>query len=179
MSADSNTQFQQELRMIAARSTESQRQFMEYLAAREREPKNRETPVDELEALGEPRPAAIQFFRDLAAAGCGQFLAGRRTKKTRLAWERKSKEVARDFLNFPSGVGDSESTIPQTNEQEAAPVVSHFHRHEFLLRPGVQVSIELPLDITTEESIRLADFVRALPFRASTKPSITFQENQS
>jgi hypothetical protein len=39
-----------------------------------------------------------------------------------------------------------------------------FVDHRFLLRPGVEVNLRLPGDLTKREAERLADFIRTLPF---------------
>jgi hypothetical protein len=163
MNDEVSAALRQQLRSIAATATDAQREFMESLASREREPKNRETNVTELESCGESRQAAIKFFKELANSGCGQFKAGRRQKPSRFVWDVKAKTVGRVFLDLASGDPQHDETFyPAGDDHEAKG--SQFHAHVFLLRPRTQVTLELPLDLTVEESIRLAEFVRALPF---------------
>lgn len=167
------------LSSLASHATEWQRQFMEGLTQREREPRNAETFVDEVEKFGATRQAAVKFLKALAAAGCGQFLAGRRQKRSRLAWEVKAKDAACAFLSYWSNAGATAEGLSDSRGQAIEALRSDFHKHRFLLRPGMEVSFDLPLDLTVEESVRLADFIRALPFRADELSSATYQETQS
>lgn len=176
MTIENSTRLKQHLRRLASASTDCQRQFMEGLARREREPRNGFTSVDELERLGENRPTAVKFFKDLAAAGCGEFLTGRRGQPSRIEWHLKAKEVGQEFVSYLQEV-ESPAATHQGVDEVSEPVSEDFHRHQFLLRPGVQINIELPLDLTVEESVRLADFVRTLPFHASTSTSTKSHED--
>lgn len=53
-------------------------------------------------------------------------------------------------------VGDG-SSVPEEEDDG-------FVEHRFLLRPGVEVNLRLPGDLTKREAERLADFIRTLPF---------------
>lgn len=49
-------------------------------------------------------------------------------------------------------------------EQSESELRSENLKHIFHLRPEVQVAFELPLDLSSGEAERLADFIRTLPF---------------
>ena len=166
MNIDEDSRLKQRRKRLASASTDYQRQFMKALASRKREPRNGYTSVVELVKLGESRAEAVKFFKELAATGCGRFLSGRRGQPSRIEWDVNAKEVGREFLDFVDGDENSVAEVSATPEIDELPSEA-FHCHPFLLRPGVSVNIELPLDLTVEESRRLADFVRTLPFTIS------------
>ena len=106
-------------------------------------------------ALGATRAKAVEYFRTLQEAGYGELKLGGRKWKTRILWSTSAKEVARELLAEP------EKAQPQSLDVRSA----GSHTHTFLLRPGLVVAIDLPLDLTADESRRLAEFIRSLPFK--------------
>lgn len=157
---------------LAANATDPQRRFMRELAERQREPNHGETAVQDLLEFFRDRQAAVAFLKSLADIGCGTFVTGRRGRPTRIEWaDCGAIPIAKTFLfgssHGPQEVSDRE--IPEVtpealNPPETSSKADAFHRHTFLLRPGLSVRIELPLDLSKEEANRLAEFIRAIPF---------------
>ena len=85
----------------------------------------------------------------------------------RFTWNCSAHEVAQVAL------GES-STLDLTECWEAAPehpakipatTSAHMHTHSYLLRPGLAITINLPLDLKPEEASRLAAFIQTLPMK--------------
>ena len=93
--------------------------------------------------------------------------------KSRIEWTLKATEVAQEFLNHSSEGEVQGTSIPQTKSNVDESAQAQLYQHVFLLRPGVQVSIALPLDLTSEEAFRLSEFIQALPFRIEPIVSTT------
>ena len=174
------------LRWLGESATDEQREFMEKLANRDRQPKNGETPVDDLAKPPKPegknraaqvraRAEAVDFFNRLADAVGGTIIQGRHTKPTRLKWgDCSAIAAAKAFLGQEISAADSATTVNDeigNDEISDTSVVSsaentetRSYRHEFLLRADMKVAIELPLDVTKEEANRLAEFIKSIPF---------------
>lgn len=150
------------------------RRFVTQISERGREPKGHETPIDDAVACGLSKAEAIKLFRALENAGCGEFRVGRRSKKTRIVWSQSAITLAKEVLT--GGADDHRSHQATADKAPSArsPAIvqssgtAMAHVHHFLLRPNCEIRFELPLDLTDEEAMRLTEFIRALPFRAST-----------
>lgn len=152
-------------------ATIEEREFMSEMANREREPKMLETDVESFpnrKGLSEiaAKKEALGFFKKLEAFECGRVLLGRRKQKTRIRWlPYGAKAVARAFL---SEFGPSAETDRRNSDTPDAPTSTdaqpYFHQHSFLLRPDLQISFSLPLDLSKDEANRLAEFIRSIPF---------------
>lgn len=159
---------------LAASANERQRQFMEQLAERQREPNHSETSVEDAEEFFKERQEAVSFLKQLSDAGCGQFLTGRRGRPTRIEWAACGAiPIAKAFVNAPTDGSVAEDEPDEDpagggRDLSSAPSVTtlsaDLHPHRFLLRPGLTVEVELPLNLTNEEANRLAEFIRAIPF---------------
>lgn len=99
------------------------------------------------------QPQLVALMRQLQRMGAGELIVGRRRHKTRIRWRVAAGPLAAAFL-------------AARDRADAGRAVSSggLHDHRFLLRPGVQAVLSLPLDLTPEESQRLADFLRTVPF---------------
>lgn len=99
------------------------------------------------------QPQLVALMRQLQRMGAGELIVGRRRHKTRIRWRVAAGPLAAAFL-------------AARDRAAAGRAVSSggLHDHRFLLRPGVQAVLSLPLDLTPEESQRLADFLRTVPF---------------
>jgi hypothetical protein len=155
MQAKSEKGAKETLREIAARDP-AFRRFLCGLRDRLREPINHETPLTDLTNLGASRAKAVDRLRLLQEAGYGFIKLGRRGLNTRFVWATSVKEVARDLIAEPEN--------PQP-ESTNTPIADMMFKHTFLLRPGLLLAIELPLSLSGDESRRLAEFVRSLPFQ--------------
>ncbi len=103
-------------------------------------------------APAEVRKAMIRLFRRLHDDGFGAFKPGRRGKRTRFVWSAPLPQVVADALTAQPGVPSVSSVV-----------------HQFVLRPGVTVKVELPADLTRSEAARFARFVEALSFEGATE----------
>lgn len=110
------------------------------------------------------RNRVIEVMRALEAAGVGRFVVGRKGHPSRFEWSNSPISVGR----VASGASDSFEPLRREQpmkwpsrgeEREAHPLT-----HRFRLRKDLEVSIELPEDLTASEATRLADFIRTLPF---------------
>jgi hypothetical protein len=76
----------------------------------------------------------------------GRYAAGQPTVIEEVDPGTPTEEEAGDVADAPSSDGAHELT------------------HTFRLRPDLPVSFVLPIDLTTSEAARLADFIKTLPF---------------
>lgn len=101
------------------------------------------------------RSDVIGGFRALEEANCGRYVEGRHGWPSRFVWAVKSRDVA----------GAAKGQKPLENETaEKAYGELEMIEHTFVLRPDLPISFELPDDLTEGEAVRLATFMRALPF---------------
>jgi hypothetical protein len=104
--------------------------------------------VDELQekmasaGINANRHQIIQMLRTLEGGHRGFVWLGRRDSKTRFEFTASSKAIAK--------------AARQTSK---APVV-----HKFRLRPDLEVSFELPIDLSQKEVHRISEFLKSLPF---------------
>lgn len=104
----------------------------------------------------------IAAFRELADCECGEYIEGRRGKKSRFRWNPKYGS-----LNIcKAAQGEAVEEAPEEEEQAVesedevdAQVLDHF----FNLRVDYQLEFSLPADLSESEADRLATFIRSLP----------------
>lgn len=106
------------------------------------------------------RRVVLELFRFLQQIGVGALIVGRRGKQTRFKWadDTTMLEVAR------AAVGDTsveDETTPAVAKESVATLTI---AHQFVIRPGTLLRLDLPVDFSLEEAERLATFIRALPF---------------
>jgi hypothetical protein len=122
------------------------RMLMDFFADQNED--HRVITVDDLaERMGDAgiavyRPEIIRMLRTLEGGNRGWVWLGRRNSKTRFEFNASSRAIA--------------NAARQTSK---APIV-----HTFRLRPELQVSFELPIDLTQKEVSRIAEFLKTLPF---------------
>jgi len=141
--------------------------FLDHFADRQNNAS--ETTVDsmitilERQGLDPNRSAIIEIFRDLESIGVGRFVVGRKQHVSRFFWSSESRGIGRQ----------ARSEVPSADYQvDVAPSVSvapgsssrGFVSHPYLLRPGVQIAIDLPTDLNQTEATRIAEFIKTLPF---------------
>src|SRR5207253_721442 len=123
--------------------------LLDYLAQRDR---NRsETKIDRV--LGNlsndgneiRRSDMIEVFRKLEELGCGRYVEGRHGHPSRFAWSIGLVGVGR------ISSGESQSIEAMETEEELPETLTH----TFHLRVDCPITIELPLDLTTQEAERL------------------------
>jgi hypothetical protein len=149
------------------KTNDEARSLLDNFAARKRDVS--ETTVERAAQLtGSSYNEMLGAFRELAATGAGAFKVGRHGAKTRIEWEYSvrslgaaAKGEGRPVKLDPEELEDSEDEeiASEADALEEGDVV-----HEFLLRPGRKIRLELPADLTQREAERLAGFVQSLPF---------------
>lgn len=100
----------------------------------------------------------IDAFRILELAKCGKYIEGRHGHQSRFAWDIDTLDLAK-ITNVKE-----ESLSNQAASDLLAFVDDNFIEHQFVLRPDLTISIDLPADLTRQESIRLSKFVESLSF---------------
>ena len=151
-----------ETRLISlGRKSPVARLILGHFASRQRN--STQTTVDGLRAalLREGREVSrndvVSTFKELAEAGCGTFVVGRKGHPTRFEWV-----VA---LSRAGSVAVAKATT--ANDQIAEPEQSNSRMtldHQYILRQDFTVKLSLPLDLSETEASRLADFIRTIPF---------------
>ena len=120
-----------------------------------------EIQVERLEQLIKlPRRAIVDVLKEFEGLGFGEFISGRHGHPSRF----------RSKVSIPvlGKAATGESHIENVSSSPLAPGELRVLEHSFRLRPNYEVTIVLPVDLTTHEAGRLADFIKALPFNAVT-----------
>ena len=142
---------------------ETARHILDHLASRERN--WRKTTVDRIQSnirsngCDVSRASVVSFFRELEECGCGRFKTGRKGHPSRFECTAQMTSVGRAATGEAidvQAVTDDDSCEEETHEE--------LIRHNFRLRPEFWMTLELPTDLTEKEAIRIAEFVRSLPF---------------
>ena len=113
----------------------------------------------------------VRVFKELANAGCGQFLNGRKGYKSRMEWEYSLVSlglVAKGEAAIPEPIDlssldeeeDDLVAMPADDVEDEDGMLSHV----FQLRQDMPLHFNLPPDLTAREAERLATFIRSLPF---------------
>jgi hypothetical protein len=117
------------------------------------------------------RQEIISFFKELVELGLGDITIGRRHSRTRftsknLSLQSLAKTVVEENRHKNTDEEVSKNTtksasenINDTNEE----VIPSF-AYRFPLREKFPVILKLPLDLTVEESDRLASYIKSLPY---------------
>lgn len=97
-----------------------------------------------------PRRELIKTLRAFAQFGCGRFITGRHGGRSRFIWSIAPMSLA--------------AALGRTASQRAGQTQadSTLFSHPFRLRPGLNVALNLPHDLTPHEADRLARFVLTL-----------------
>jgi hypothetical protein len=102
----------------------------------------------------------IGAFRSLEDLGAGQFMTGRRGLPSRFVWSVGMVSVGKAAAGEPQDIEE----IPAEELEEAAS--SDVLVHSFHLRTNLQITLELPADLSGAEADRLANFVKTLPIES-------------
>lgn len=119
------------------------------------------------------RAELIKTFRRLEAAGCGRFIVGRRNKESRFVWDIEPRRAieklkySTDIKSSSSGLendrlGVSSEIKIATHTVGKNSINSSVLMHQFPLRPGFVVKLELPQDLSISETTRLVDFIKSM-----------------
>jgi len=139
---------------------------------KEREKDSKETKIERLEDLirnegGNPsRVDIVSLLKGLQEAKCGRFIVGRRGSPSRFEWSVSLRSVG---LAATSGSDEVSQIDEDADEQDGDDEFADDGddssiTHAFVLRPDYRVKLTLPVDMTSREAKRLADFLRTLPF---------------
>lgn len=105
---------------------------------------------------------AVRLARELCAAGCGTFRAGRDGSKPRIEWAHGLKQLSQ----VATGVSDTFNVPDQSMIYDAQPpdpkASSDWITYPLPFRDRT-VTLALPRDLTVGEAEWLSNFVRALP----------------
>lgn len=104
---------------------------------------------NELERHGErvERAEVVEFLKSMSKHGYGNYIVGRKGWDTRLEWNERIHDLP----------VEGNGSLP-------AQPTSQTIDHKFVLRPGFEVSLVLPEDLSSREAERLGDFIKTLPF---------------
>jgi hypothetical protein len=122
-----------------------------------------------------PRPQIIRFLRHLEEKNWGTFKTGRRGRDSRFESPHGLKKIGRQLVEPASPANqesyqskDGQNVEVPSNGVAGAPLAEESRsqdlKHQYLLRPNYPLTIILPVDLTTGEANRLADFIKSLPF---------------
>ncbi len=132
-----------------------------------------EITVDRVESLLEKngdaigRQRLIDAFKEFDRVGLGRFIVGRRGASTRLEWRVPMIDAGRAARGEQLEVPLLDPNDELLSESKAEPTRSDYIRHCFNLRPNCSVALDLPSDFTEKEALRLADYIKTLPFGLS------------
>ena len=167
-------EFDWKLLVDSSRKDGAFRVIIDYLADRQRDPRNGETKVgnlaDDLRDRGHlfinplGVEAALKIFEQ---AGCGQFQHGRSKVDSRLNWNASAREIAKEVLERikpedRERIVESNGLNHSIKEREhSRPLAdeSSFETYFFPVRRGVMLEVKIRSDMTAKETKNLADFV--------------------
>lgn len=148
--------------------------FFDHLAARSKNA--RETTVDRLlhvlsrDGQDVARRDLIGLLQALQEHDAGEFIVGRRGQPSRFRWAvgmiglakavRGEEDAAIQAIDESEALPDINGDEPHEEERAAPGTI----RHVYQLRPDTQVRLDLPANLTTKEALRLAEFIKTLPF---------------
>ena len=94
------------------------------------------------------RADIVTAFQSFQKSGLGEFVIGRRGRPSRMRWKTQPRKMSFDV----------ESNLPPHGNKAAEML-----EYPLVMRPGVTARLVLPADLSTTESLRIAQFVRQLP----------------
>jgi hypothetical protein len=141
------------------------RSVLDHLASRERNWAT--TTVDRIYAnvssdgAGVSRADIVRVFRELEACRCGEFKAGRRKWPSRFEWSV-------EMVGVGQAAAQETDKVEQISEDDRRDVSdTNVLKHSFRLRRDLTVVFELPSDLSQTEALRLADFIKTVPFSSN------------
>ncbi|WP_169980123.1 DUF1731 domain-containing protein [Tautonia rosea] len=151
--------------------------IIDYLADRQRDPRNRETKVGNLTADLAARGYQFQFpelesaLKVFDEAGCGSYQRGRPLEQTRLKWSYSAREIAQEVLARVNSVTPDEILDRKEKYKEAEKLGGDTAEpsfddsmdvYYFPVRRNVVLEVKIRSDMTASETNNLADFVRVI-----------------
>lgn len=121
--------------------------------------------------VGVAKSDVIRILRKLDELGCGDFRTGRKGHPTRFLWKYDLVSVGKAAAGGTQAIEEIQPSPDQDNGDDDSPVrpaPPGAIRHTFQLRPGWQIDLTLPADLSAREAGRLSEFVKTLPFDSQT-----------
>ncbi len=140
------------------RSSNVAQAFFDLIAQRKND--QQEMTVERaIDSLGNyfDRREVVDLFKRLQGLGCGTFVLGRHTRRSRFVWGVSMISVGRAAKGEISEVEE----ITEVDEEEIGPEVIV---HTYHIRPDFPIEMALPVDLTQREADRLAMFFKSLSF---------------
>jgi len=149
-------------------SNDSICEIIDWLSKRERNPRNGKTTVKalsrELRAFTELEIS--ESLQSIASIGFGTYRLGRSLKDAFIVWEGNPVEIPQEIAKYKQGhISTSKrdgiahmNSINEGKEQE--PV--ELETHDFPVRPGVKLPIQIRLDMSGQELENMADYIRII-----------------
>ncbi len=104
----------------------------------------------------------IAAFRELEDCECGEYIEGRRGKKSRFKWNPKYGSL--NTCKAAQGEAVEEAPANEAADEGVEDDAdSEVLDHYFNLRADYQLELTLPVDLSEPEAERLATFIRSLP----------------
>src|SRR6266566_8268956 len=106
------------------------------------------------------RREVIEVLKALENLGCGKFVIGRRGQPSRFEWEVQMigvGKVARGDHAEIAPLSEGEELPEETEDDEMR---EGLIRHSYKLRLDVTLTLDLPIDLTSKEAVRLSEFIK-------------------
>lgn len=114
------------------------------------------------------RREMIDVLKQLKEYGIGDFIIGRRGQPSRFEWAVEMIGVGKAARGENAEIEPlGDMATGEVDEEEDLEVPDGAIRHTYNLRPDFGVSLNLPNDLSNKEAVRLADFIRTLPFESA------------
>lgn len=115
------------------------------------------------------RREIVGVLKKLEELNCGAFVIGRRGQPSRFEWAVEMSGLGRVAQGEQMEVGILDAAHVELDEVEEMAIEepnipTGTVKHVYKVRPKFEVVLNLPEDLTTKESLRLADFIKTLPF---------------
>jgi len=156
-----------ELRQLYGASPTA-RTLLDYLALRKKS--SAKTDIDRLEAVlrqdgrSIARREIIATLKKLEDLQCGRFVVGRRGQPSRFEWAVQMSDLGSAGRGEGAAVRAYDAEQTESDEAELTKASGDMLQHTYMLRADVATVLSLPRDLTVKEAVRLADFIRTLPF---------------
>ncbi len=104
------------------------------------------------------RSDILGVFHELEKIGCGNFIVGRKGHPSRFQWAVGLSSVGK------TAIGE-EVALEPVSEEERGRIVreAELETYVFPLRLNLKVKVDLPIDLSSAEASRLAEFIKTLP----------------
>jgi hypothetical protein len=112
------------------------------------------------------RQDIVKLFQDLDKLKIGSFKVGRRTQKSRFISEINIVDIG-EILEEDISNDIRQKEIEKKTTQKISRIseneLGDLRRYPFLLRANLEISLELPVDLTNADVERLYNFIKTIP----------------